>query len=63
MKTTQDRHTFYVGGQLLEMWENPEAAFRCSPAELERYAVGGDWVSLFNALVLIGERDPVAAGC
>jgi hypothetical protein len=43
-----------VSGKTYELWENPDAPFSCSTDALTRYAERGDWVSLFNALVLAG---------
>ena len=45
---------FFLSGELVEVWEDPEQPFRCSPEALERYLVEGRWVLAFNALVLAG---------
>jgi hypothetical protein len=37
-----------------EIWNNPDVAFSCSQAARARYAEAGNWVMLFNALVLAG---------
>jgi len=46
------RHQLFVGGQLVEVWENPDFPFRCSSEDIEKYAESGYWVLLFNALML-----------
>jgi hypothetical protein len=41
-----------VDGKALELWENPDACFECTPDALRRYVRYGAWVTLFNALTL-----------
>ena len=41
-----------VDGKALELWENPDASFDCTPGALRRYVRNGAWVTLFNALTL-----------
>ena len=56
------RHQLFVGGQLVEVWENPDFPFRCSSEDIENYAESGHWVLLFNALMLSSQlRDSDAA--
>jgi hypothetical protein len=53
----QERQRFYLGGQLVEVWENPHVHFQYGPAGLRGYAVRSEWVLLFNALVLAANSD------
>jgi hypothetical protein len=57
MELAQQRQRFYLGGQLVEVWENPHVPFQCGPAGLRGYAVRSEWVMLFNALVLAGNTE------
>ena len=52
MDFAKGRHQLFVGGQLVEVWENPDFPFRCSSEDIESYAESGHWVLLFNALML-----------
>jgi hypothetical protein len=56
MQTTR---VFY-SGQVIEIWDDPATPFGCDRESLERYAASGDWVMLFNALVLLASRSPGA---
>ncbi len=42
----------WVEGKSFEIWENPEAPFEGSAADLKAYAARGRWDLVFNALVL-----------
>jgi len=42
----------FVSGQLVEYWENPDLAFGWAHEDLQGYVDRGDWVLLFNAVVL-----------
>jgi len=53
------RHRFFLDGEPIEYWENPDMPFRCSADDLQRYVSSGNWVMLFNALTLLGS--PLAA--
>lgn len=39
-------------GRPVEVWENPDHPFAGTTADLHRYAAEGDWVTLFNAMIL-----------
>lgn len=39
-------------GSPVEVWENPDHPFTGTTADLHRYAASGDWVMLFNAMIL-----------
>lgn len=39
-------------GTPVEVWENPDHPFTGTTADLHRYAARGDWVTLFNAMIL-----------
>ncbi len=47
-----DRRFYYVSGQPVELWEDPEKPFGWGADELSAYAADGSWGLLFNALVL-----------
>ena len=46
---------FYLAGEPIELWEDPELPFRCTPEDLQEWASSGDWVLLFNALTLMSQ--------
>jgi hypothetical protein len=50
---------FYLAGEPIEMWEDPDLPFRCTPDDFNAWATNGDWVLLFNALAMMG--GPLAA--
>ena len=54
METATQRRLFYVSGQLVEYWEHPDVAFGWTREDLQTYAEWGDWVLLFNAILLTG---------
>jgi hypothetical protein len=54
METPTQRRRFFVSGQLIEYWEHPDVAFGWTRDDLQAYADGGDWVLLFNAILLSG---------
>jgi len=56
METATGRRRIFVSGQLVEYWEHPDIAFGWTPEDLRGYADRGDWVLLFNALLLTGPR-------
>jgi hypothetical protein len=43
-----------LGGQSVELWEDPDLSFDCTPPSLRRYVLCGAWVTLFNAIALQG---------
>jgi len=47
-----DRRFYYVSGQPVELWEDPEKPFGWGTEEMSTYAADGNWEFLFNALVL-----------
>lgn len=47
-----DRRFYYVSGQPVELWEDPEKPFGWGDDEMSAYAADGNWEFLFNALVL-----------
>lgn len=49
------RHRLFVGGQLVEVWENPDFPFRVSSEDIETYAAAGHWILLFNAMTLASQ--------
>jgi hypothetical protein len=46
------RRQIYVAGEPVEFWEHPDLTFGWTSDDLERYALDGDWVLLFNAMML-----------
>ena len=46
----------FVSGQLVEYWEHPEVVFGWGREDLQGYAARGDWVLLFNAVLLTAPR-------
>jgi hypothetical protein len=48
---------FYLSGESLELWEDPDLPFRCTPEEMREYAARGQWELLFNALMLSAQPD------
>lgn len=56
METATQRRRVFVSGQLVEYWEHPDVAFGWTREDLQTYADRGDWVLLFNAIVLTGSR-------
>jgi hypothetical protein len=59
MDTLGTRKHFFLDGQPIEYWENPDRPFRCTADDLQNYVTSGEWILLFNALTLLGS--PVAA--
>ncbi len=47
-----DRRFYYVSGEPVELWEDPEKPFGWGADEMSAYAADGNWDLLFNALVL-----------
>ena len=56
MGTPTQRRRLFVSGQLVEYWEHPDVAFGWTREDLQAYADVGDWVLLFNAILLSGPR-------
>ena len=48
-----ERRRFFLSGELVEVWENPDVPFHCAPDHFETYAQAGEWVRLFNAMMLV----------
>ena len=51
----QALHTrqMFVGGQLVEYWENADHPFGWTDDDLKTYVDRQDWVLLFNAVTLL----------
>ncbi len=49
---SEDRRLYYVSGQAVELWEDPDKPFGWGAEEMSAYAADGNWDLLFNALVL-----------
>jgi hypothetical protein len=52
MNAVGTRQRIFVSGQLVEYWEHPEIAFGWTREYLQDYAERGEWVLLFNAVLL-----------
>lgn len=52
MTTQRTCRSVYISGEQVEIWENPDLPFRCTPEEINGYAEQEHWILLFNALVL-----------
>jgi len=59
-RESSDRRFYYVSGQAVELWEDPEKPFGWGAEEMSEYAADGNWDLLFNALVLSSllDQDP-----
>ena len=55
------RRSFYVRGERVEVWVNPQALLRLDVEGLREYAARSQWVTMFNALVLMGAENEVPA--
>ena len=62
MDTPSQRIRVFVSGELVEYWEDPDVAFGWTPDDLQAYAEQGDWVLLFNAILLTGPRPATEHG-
>ena len=54
MNVTVSPRRFFVSGKPFELWDDPDQPFGWTPADLQKYALNGDWERLFNALVIAG---------
>jgi hypothetical protein len=61
MHTENASTRIYIGGNAIDVWENPQARFSWTPTAIEGYMHTEQWESLFNALVLLGDSDPRGA--
>ncbi len=57
MEAPSPRNRVMMDGLEVEVWENPEVAFRCDPGDVVAHVAAGRWSLLFNAIVL--GLDPV----
>jgi hypothetical protein len=48
-----DQRGFYVGGEAVRIWENPEAPLRVGPEHFRSAVDAGDWVRAFNVVILL----------
>ena len=56
MLTAVHSRCFFVSGQLVEYWEDPDVRFGWDPEDLQDYVDREDWLSLFNAIILTAPR-------
>ena len=62
MKSATSCRRVFVSGQLVEYWEHPDVAFGWTLEDLRTYADQGDWVLLFNAILLTDPRPETEHG-
>ena len=48
-----DQRGFYVGGEAVRIWENPDAPLRVGPEHFRSAVDAGDWVRAFNVVILL----------
>jgi hypothetical protein len=60
MHTSSERRSFYVSGQVVELWEDSRQPFGWAEDDLDGYARTGRWDLLFNALVLASSFEDTA---
>lgn len=48
-----DGRGFFVCGERVEIWENPEAPLRVGPEEFKLAVDAGHWVRAFNVVMLL----------
>jgi hypothetical protein len=58
MRTVGQRRRFFVAGQPVELWENPDFALDWSAEGLRGHIERGEWELLFNALALLAQHPP-----
>lgn len=59
MNTEVQVRRFFLSGEMVELWENPDFPFCCTSEGIQEYAEDGEWVLLFSALTL-GSTRPAA---
>lgn len=52
MQTITNHQRFFVAGEAIELWEDPQLPFGLAFDDLEAYCLGSRWELLFNAIVL-----------
>ena len=52
MVFSTQRCRVWIAGQSVEYWEDPQCGFGSSAEYVQQYAQTGNWVLLFNALVI-----------
>ena len=52
MHSLTNQQRFFVAGQAVELWEDPQLPFGCAFTDLESYCLNARWELLFNAIVL-----------
>ncbi len=57
-EATPERKKVYFDGTEVEVWENPDAHFGATPADLKCFFSEGSWIALFNAMTLAARPDP-----
>ena len=59
-----DERGFYVAGEPVQIWENPDAVLRVGPEHFQNAVDAGDWVRAFNVVMLLStlerEEEPSA---
>ena len=52
-----DGRGFFVAGERVEIWENPDAPLRVGPEEFKLAVDAGHWVRAFNVVMLLSALD------
>jgi hypothetical protein len=43
---------FFLSGEMVELWENPDFPFCCTRSGMQAYAEDGEWILLFSAMTM-----------
>jgi hypothetical protein len=62
MHANTEVRRIWISGSPVDLWEHPDARFSWSPNAIALYVHRGQWASVFNALVLLGNSDPKNVG-
>ena len=62
MHPTSNARRSWRSGSPVDVWEHPDARFSWTPNAIALYVHRGQWASVFNALVLLGNSDPKNVG-
>ena len=63
MNVTVPTQRFLLGGELVELWEDPEFPFSSVDEDIQECVDRSEWVLLFNVLTLAAPSAQAAAGC
>jgi hypothetical protein len=63
MNVTVPTQRFLLGGEMVELWEDPEFPFSPVDEDIQEYVDRSQWVLLFNVLALAAPSGQAEAGC